>query len=225
MPGTVNPYAAVSGREAGEAPGPVIALLPHRRYEVPDIPETTDPNNTDGGFSPELTPSPDGTALPDDIRIGKREPPVNDPNNYGYTMRRDANRKERQADEVTTGSWNVQQRKVPAPIVPEWTQERMPIRPSAVRSPLGYLFSRPWHRPRNVREAVGEDAPRHLSMADHRRTYPIMGMVPRGRTGMNTFRLDPRPWDETLVTPISQQPATASGGGSPVFGGSRNFRL
>lgn len=222
MPGVVNPYA-MRERVPGEAPGPMVALLPHIAYEVPDVPETTDPNNTGGGFSPELSPSPDGSRLPDDIRIGKREPPENDPNDYEYSMRRDHDRKVRQSDEVTQGSWNVQQRKVSAPIVPEWTQERAPIRPSATRSPLGYLFTRPMGHPRNIKDAVGEDAEAHVSMADHRRSYAIGGMQPQGKVGRNTFRLDPRPWDEGLRNPIVEP--TPDSPMHSAFGGNRNFRL
>ena len=38
----------------------------------------------------------------------------------------------------------------------------------------------------------------HFSMADHRRTYPILGMQPP-RSRRNTYRLDPPPWDTGIV--------------------------
>src|SRR3546814_8827957 len=91
------------------------------------------------------------------MRIGRREPPFNDPNDKRYSDRRDQDRKNRQADEVTTVGWNVQQQKVQAPSVPEWSQERAPIRPTATQSPDGYRFFRQWHLPRNIRDQSEED--------------------------------------------------------------------
>lgn len=221
----INPYAKPSYQEGKQVPNPsgVYRLGGYPRYAVPDIPETTDPENTDGGFSPELRVSSDGTALPDDIRIGVREPPPNDPNVKSYTALRDAEKASRLSVEETETSWNVQQHKVPAGQNPMWNQEREPIRPSARRSPLGYLFQRPWHIPRNVKDALGEDATAHFSMADHRRAYQVYGMAPRGGVGVNTYRLEPRPWDQNLV---ARPPSPESGEpGKNLVGGNRNYRL
>lgn len=220
----VNPYAKPSYGEEKQVPNPsgVYRLGGYVRYAVPDIPETTDAEYTDG-FSPELRPSPDGTSLPDDIRIGLREPPPNDPNDFAYTTRRTSEQSERYSHDKTAESWDVQHHKVPAGQNPMWDQERLPIRPSASRSPLGYLFQRPWRIPRNIKDALGEDAVAHFSMADHRRAYQIYGMAPRGGTGVNSFRLEPRPWDENLVT--RSAPVPSGEPGKNIVGGTRNYRL
>ncbi|MGH7551510.1 MAG: hypothetical protein ACREMQ_00605 [Longimicrobiales bacterium] len=223
MVATVNPYA-IRPQVAGEAPPASVPVGPNSSYMVPGIPETDDPENTDGGYSPVLRPTGESGTLPDAIRIGLVEPPVNDPNVFGYTMARDADRKRRQSDETTHESWNVRQERLPRPVVPEWNQERAHIRPTAVRSPLGYMFERPWHIPRNILDAVGPHAETHVSMADHRRVYEIYGMAPRGRLGVNTFRLTPTPWDAELTVPLDQ---TTPDDGARLSGiaGNRSYRL
>lgn len=87
-------------------------------------------------------------------------------------------------------------------------------------SPHNYLFTRPYDQT-IARRLNGE----HFSMADHRRTYPILGMQPPTRK-RNTFRADPPPWDTDLVDMPPYVP--------PVFDGriptyevpaTRNWRL
>ena len=73
-------------------------------------------------------------------------------------------------------------------------QAPRPARPDEPRwtnrlSPHDYIFTRPF----------GQDTERyftgdHFSMADHRRTYEIMGMAPP-MYRRNTYRTDPVPWD------------------------------
>lgn len=216
----INPYARPVP-EDGEAPDPSgnYTWGGPGQYSVADPPDSTDPDYT-LGFSPVLRPSPDGSTLPDDIRVGLREPPENDPNDAEYNRRRWSDFHQRHSDERTVTGWNVHQQKVQAPIVPEWTQERLPVRPTADDSPLGYQFTRPWHIPRHVQDAVGEEATIHFSMADHRRTFPIMGMKPQGRIGVNTYRAEPRPWDEELFVP-----PRAGEGGNEVSTGNQAYRL
>lgn len=217
----VNPYAARAPARAGEAPGPSM-LAVHGRYAVPDVPVTTDPEYVDGAYATQLDPDYESGTTPDPIRTGVQEPPINDPNVRVYNARRFENFHERHSVEHTSESWDVQQHTVAPAQNPLWEQERLPIRPSANRSPLGYLFTRPWHIPRNINDAVGEGAVNHVSMADHRRTYEIYGMAPRDRMGVNTFRLDPQPWDQGLF-PVDQDftpPATGS-----VQTGSHAYRL
>lgn len=220
----INPYAKPTYGADKQVPNPsgVYRLGGYGPYAVPDVPETTDPEFT-VGFSPELRVSPDGSALPDDIRIGHRKPPPNDPNDKSYTALRDAEKAHRLTAEDTTTSWNVQQHKVAGGQNPLWEQERAPIRPSATRSPLGYLHQRPWHIPRNIKDAIGEDATAHFSLADHRRAFQIYGMAPRGGVGVNTYRMDPKPWDTNLV-----QRTTPVETGEPLknlVGGNRAHRL
>jgi hypothetical protein len=65
-------------------------------------------------------------------------------------------------------------------------------RPTMRMAPRTYSFLRPlWGAPRALN---GE----HFSMADHRRTYDILGTQPV-RTWRNTYRIDPTPWDTNVV--------------------------
>lgn len=217
-----NPYGKPVTIDDGSAPDPSGNFIwgGPGRYTVPDIPTTTDPEYTTG-FASELAASgsPDGTMLPDDIRIGTREPPPNDPNERFVNERRYSEFHKRHSVEQTDTGWKVQQYKVPAGQNPMWNQERMPIRPTADQSPLNYQFRRPEHHPRAIKDAVGEQAVEHFSMADHRRTWEIYGQKPQGGVGANTYRAQPRPWDETLFVP--PKPEESAGG----WVGNRNYRL
>lgn len=216
-----NPYARPPAH-AGEAPDPSgrFRFGGPGRYSVMDIPESTDPDYTTG-YASELAAggSPDGTALPSDIRVGTREEPENDPNDREYNARRYSNFHKRHSVEEYELDWHVKQRRVPPGQNPLWTQDRPPIRPTADLAPAGYQFTRPWHIPRHVQDALGEDAVTHFSMADHRRVYQIMGQAPRGGLGVNTYRANPRPWDESLFVPVD--PANEAGA---IFG-TRSYRL
>jgi len=205
-----NPYSKPVARGDGSAPNPTGSVIwaGPGRYSVPDIPETTDPDYT-LGFSPTLatTGSPDGTKLPDDIRIGVRKPPPNSPQNTEVYTRRYNEFYRRASVEKTTLGWHVRQEKPPPPRVPEWEQEKLPIRPTATLAPAGYMFQRPEHHPRPIKDAVGEQAVEHFSLADHRRTWEIFGQKPQGGPGVNTYRAPVRPWDENMFIP--PQPANS----------------
>jgi hypothetical protein len=77
-------------------------------------------------------------------------------------------------------------------------QSARPARPDEPRwtnrlSPHNYIFTRPF----------GQDTERyfngsHFSMADHRRTYAILGMAPPNYR-RNTYRADPVPWDSDRI--------------------------
>lgn len=72
-------------------------------------------------------------------------------------------------------------------------------------SPHNYVFTRPF----------GQDYERyfngsHFSMADHRRTYPILGMNPPPFK-RNTYRADPTPWDTDLIDQPNPQPSYSQG--------------
>jgi hypothetical protein len=222
MSALTNPYSRQATRD-GEAPDHVVLVGGRAAYAVPDIPNSTDPEY---GFddAPRLR-ADHVPSTPDPIRSGRMEPPENDPNDRPYNARRTADFHGRHSDELTAESWNVQQHKLPPGQNPMWEQERAHIRPSAVRSPLGYLFTRPWHIPRNIRDAVGEGAEVHMSMADHRRAYEIYGMRSHDRMGMNTFRLDPKPWDAGLYPPTTQTITPEPGQASGVFTGNQRYGL
>lgn len=227
-----NPYSHPVSSGDGSAPNPSREAFwaGVGRYSVPDIPESTNPEYLEG-YSPELAAggSPNGAKLPDDIRIGRRKPPPNSPQDQRVYRRRWSDFFRRTADEHTSVDWTVKQETAqPAPPrVPEWTQPRLPIRPTATMSPAGYRFTRPWHIPRNIKDALGEDAVQHVSMADHRRNYEILGMKPQGGTGVNTYRAPVRPWDEArFVPPTPQGPPSPMGTPVPgLFNAPRAYRL
>jgi len=223
-----SPYARPVTR-AGEAPNPTNEHIwaGPGRYSVPDIPATTDPEYLDG-FSPTLATSgsPTGAQLPDDIRVGTREPPPNSPQDQRVYLRRFNEFFRRAQDDRVTQNWHVQQRKIPAPRVPEWEQEKLPIRPTADLAPMPYLFRRSEHRPRNIKDAIGEQAVDHVSMADHRRNYEIFGMKPQGATGVNTYRAPIRPWDENRFVPSNpSSPPAQTSPSATLFGTTRTFRM
>lgn len=221
-----NSFATPSGRGDGSAPNPSNEFIwaGPGRYSVPSVDQTTDPDYT-LGFSPTLQSggSPDGSSLPDDIRLNRREPPGTAESHTSsylpWQRKRNSEKLQRQLDDHTETMWDVKQQKVSTPRYPIWDQERAPTRPTADNSPTGYAFQRPWHIPRNVKDVLGEDAVAHFSMADHRRKYEIMTQKPQGRLGVNTYRASPRPWDENLFIP---PPAGHSPAG---IAGNRPFRL
>jgi len=214
-------------RRDGEAPGVFTGYRSSSRFAVRQAPDDDTPGY-DQETAPALRLGSEGTT-PDDIRVGRREPP---PNAFVdvWPKNGEVDRQQRQADERTRAPWHVRQSKIPAPHVPEWTQERAPIRPTADMAPMSYHFTREWHIPRNVEDIFGADsesAPgqlrRHFSMADHRRRYAILTQAPRGRTGVNTYRKDPTPWDETLYnSPVPPAPQVGNAFGNVA--GNRSYR-
>lgn len=218
-----NPYAAPPENTTGAAPGATSAyrLTGSTRYAVPNIPESTQEGANDG-FSPELVSGGSPVATPDDIRIGRREPTLVDPNYHEYSDRRDADYRRRHVDEQQPGLLQSEsQRAIPPPRVPLWEQDRPSRRPLATKMPVTGSTIRPWHIPRN-RAEIDDNGVLHASLAAHRRDYPIMRMEPQGGTGVNSYRATPRPWDANLTVPRPAEPANAQ----PSFGGgSRSYRL
>lgn len=209
-----NPYARPSSAGDGSAPNPSgqFRLGGPGRYSVPDIPDTTDPDYTDG-YSPQISVagSADGTKLPSDIRIGRRNPPPNDPNDREYSRRRWSDFLRRTSVErVSEAQPRIRQERPYVPVYPDAVQEKPPTRPTATQAPTDSLVTRPWHVPRNAADAIGEGARLHFSLADHRRMYPIMLQQPRGGVGNNIFRKAPVPWDANLYVaeeaPLSTNP-------------------
>lgn len=191
----------------------------HGAYARPAFarPEDNEVEGSDEGFSPRLGPASEGN-LPDEIRTQKREPIFGGPHQQDINLVRGMDNLQRRADEVqiSTG-WRVKQSKPEIGVIPDQVQDILPTRPTASMGPNTYLFTRPWHRP----ESTGE----HLSMADHRRKYEIYGMAPRGDVGVNTYRLDPKPWDDNLhYNPV--QTETEQGARAQIsLSGNRSYRL
>lgn len=77
-------------------------------------------------------------------------------------------------------------------------------RPTMQMAPRSYSFTRPFDQlNRSYGDAQVGTARQnngvHFSMADHRRSYDILGMAPAQRSRRNTFRLMPPPWDANIV--------------------------
>lgn len=217
-----NPYAAPVASKKGAAPNPSGEYQwgGPGAYSVPSPPDSSSPDYRTGGSQVLAAGgSPDGTKLPDDIRAGFREPPENDPNDRSYNARRfsDFFRRRSVVREIDGTDTTVQQQNIAAPRVPDW-KEYPNTRPTQSMHPAGYLFFRPEHRPRPITEALSPNAETHVSLADHRRDYPIMVQRPQGGTGRMTFRPPVRPLDEALYTPIPAENASAS------FLGNRSYR-
>lgn len=198
----------------GAAPGPAHGAYARPAFAVPTEDDVVEGIND--GFSPVLGPASEGTS-PDDIRTGKREPVFGGPRQQFKNDVLAVDSLNRTADErqISTG-WPIEQKKPVVGVIPEQVQDIGPTRPTASMSPNTYLFMRPWERP----ESTGE----HFSLADHRRKYQIYGMAPRGGVGVNTYRLDPKPWDTNLhynqVPEKAAQQAQSRG-----MGGNRSYRL
>lgn len=216
MATTINPYADRE-RAAGEAPGVTMQTRNHR-YTVPDAPSTTDPGY-DQEVEGQLHTGPH--SVPSDVRIGVREPQRTSPNDTAYVARRESDRFARQSDERTAPLVNIHQQKVAGGQNPLWVQERLPTRPTADDRPSYGQVRRYWHLARNIKDAVGEHAVAHFSLAGHRRLYEIYGMKPQNKIGANTFRKDPQPWDRNLVV----APTASDSANTQLFAsGNRNYR-
>lgn len=221
---TRNPYAHPTSKGDGSAPDPSgqFRLGGVGVYAVPDIPETTDPNYTDG-YSPELAVggSADGTKLPSDIRVGKRNPPPNDPNNPEYTALRTSEYLGRLSVQRWAPTWQrARQERPTTPVIPDQVDAKEPTRPTARMMPTESLMTRPWFRPLPAAEALGPNATLHFSMADHRRLYPINLQQPRGGISPSIFRKETVPLDLQYHVAEQPQPSTNQG----LFG-SRRFGL
>lgn len=215
-------------RRPGEAPGAFVGYRTSARFGVPEAPEADTPGYSEEAY-PELRVGPE--SIPDDIRVGKRNPP---PNAFVDVWPRNGeiDRQQRQADERRRPAWHTHQEgpHSPVPSVPEWNRQIPGSRPTADLAPMSYYFTREWHIPRNVEDVYGPDAEerpgqlkRHFSLADHRRNYAILIQRPQGRTGVNTYRKDPTPWDASLynspVPPIPQERTAFNS-----ISGNRSFR-
>lgn len=199
----------------GEAPGATRGAYARPAYAVSD--DMSIPG-IEEGFSPALGDSSEGMS-PDEIRTGKREPIFGGPHAQDMDTIPRVDNLQRRSDEtqISTG-WNVRQEKPMLAVIPLQAQDIGPSRPSASRGQNTYLFMRPWERPFSTGE--------HLSMADHRRKYEIYGMRPQGGVGVNTYRLDPKPWDQNLhYNPVSVEPENQTQYPSGSVAGNRSYRL
>ncbi len=193
-----NPYA--TSRNEAEFGQPEYAAS-QRDFAVPEDDSrrhgyTLSPT---GAWSPSLRLSPEG--LPDATRVGTF--PVRDmrpvPNRPSVERwnRMDAETAQRHSVETQDADGWVEQKgsrrfadhpESIRPPEPRPTQQMSPSRYSFVRP---FMHTLPKHGNRYFNGL-------HFSMADHRRTYDILGMAPP-RAARTTYRLDPKPWDTNVV--------------------------
>ncbi len=193
-----NPYTADTAKDNpyGEA---LPYGEPNPRYAAPSrgAPYL---NTVNGGWSPVLRTSPEN--IPDASRL--QQIPLYEFYPDGKTPKRfyesrDRDDKARHSVETQDADgWEEQKNQLHRALPPLFTPPPEP-RPMTRMSPSNYRFLRPFDqlsKGNGARQFNGM----HFSMADHRRTYEIGGMIPQSiRDRRNTFRLDPAPWDTNIV--------------------------
>ena len=207
MPRAANPYAA---DPAGAVdPRVTSAAGPSPEYAVPSA-DAPKPYATDWqGWAPSLRTESTGT--PDAERVGvapirqRQVFPNRPPEDWydAFTDYDDARRHSVEAQDAN-GFAEVRTNELRRAPDPRWNPPQ-PSRVTAFRHPRTYAFWRPFQRPPARNNGL------HFSMADHRRTYDVLGMepVPQRR---NTFRVDPSPWDaEIYDVPPSASPVVTPG--------------
>lgn len=185
--GAGNPSFAVP-TEGTDAPGwhdsPVTAYAPR----LDDVPGGT-PDPMRELVFPTRDYRPDPHQAPEAFWVGMQGP------GRDYMARHQVEFLDADGIETTVGS-RPQAPRPPQPPEPRWTQRL---------SPHTFLFTRPFAQD-TARYFSGD----HFSMADHRRTYAILGMAPSPYK-RNTFRADPPPWDDSRIDMPQQAPPSAPG--------------
>ena len=224
----VNAYS-YQPQNAGEAPKAQKGLAYGRTaYAVPtedvhapgfgDVPDYGD------GYAPALGTAASEGKYPDEIRTQKREPMFGGPRQEDIFLVRGEDDLRRRSDElnVATG-WREQQAAMPVfGVFPEQVQDLQGTRPTAFMAPNNQYITVPYGEGKVPPPPMTGD---HFSLADHRRKYEIYGMRPQGGTGVNTYRLSPKPWDTQLTYVPRPQPETAPGASGGSVAGNRSYRL
>jgi hypothetical protein len=180
------------------------------------------------GWAPVLSPeeTPDGTRTGVIPRRDFRATP-NAPEQWYEDKEQDTRRRE-SVTSLDADGWEEQKNQLRRASDPRWTPPQEP-RPTTRMSPANWSFTRPFAE--NYTGTARYLNGVHFSMADHRRTYPILGMTPPKHQGINTYRVDPAPWDtNNVVTPVDTTPPPQSGGrviavDIPPTPGNRSWRL
>lgn len=233
-----NPYAA--DRATIEDTVPQYSM-PRSSYAAPSL-EAGDAYNDEFGWGPELRMStvntPSAQRLGAIPRFQDYPDPQKAPEVWYDRLDADEEKRESVTDTKAVGwtelkglavgdlRWADNPRRKP-PAEPRITQQL---------SPATYSFTRPFDQ---LNRTHAGDPPTgsarnlngtHFSMADNMRTYQAVGSMPV-RTGRNTYRLEPTPWDTDVVDlPSNSGPDTPSARIRSIEvpnsgGGSRAFRL
>lgn len=217
--------------------------MPRGSYAAPSL-EAGSPYNDEFGWGPELRMStvntPSAQRLGAIPRFDSYPDPQKPPEAWYQPQDRDATSREAVTDQDANG-WNELKgvevgdlRWAPNPRLKPPAEPRVTQR----LSPRTYSFTRPYdqlNRTHGGDPATG--SARHLngshfSMADNMRTYQAVGSMPV-KTGRNTFRLEPTPWDTDVVDlPSNAGPDTPSARIRSIevpsgnsYSGTRSFRL
>lgn len=197
-PPNLSGYAARNPDYAGQYADTPDYGTPHGAFAAPDYRQDA-PYTDTFGWGPKTRLGVEST--PDAMRElqfpVRGDGPYDGSNPHSYWSPRDADQKQRETvTETDANGWRTEShwkpvnrnnpRETPPPET-RWT-ERL--------GPSNYSFTRPFDqlgKGTGARQFNGM----HLSMADHRRNYEILGMKP-WRQSRNTYRVDPAPWDADL---------------------------
>jgi hypothetical protein len=224
-----NPYGANAAEYAGQYGNASDYGQPNNAYAAPG-PGTDAPYNDEFGWGP--SPRISVGSTPDAMRVQSFpvrtvRPDDNDAPGVFYRPL-DADTKQRHSvEDVDADGWTEQKSRYVIGPDPRWNP------PSETRiteqlAPRSYSFTRPFDqggKGTGARQLNGI----HMSMADHRREYEILGIRPWSQH-RNTYRVDPAPWDADMY---DVPPAETIGNAVPgriqavelPYDGNRSFRL
>lgn len=172
------------------------ALGPRSAYAVPvdDSPHYDEAGNNwsvklGDTFGPGTDRHRIGTERTRDFRTSPSTAPE-----HGFYAQRDSDKRARHSvEDIDADGW-AEFKSKPPQFAPNPRSLHYPeTRPTQAMAPRTYLFTRPFAQ-ETPKRFTGD----HFSMADHRRTYDILGMNP-ARSARNTFRIEPTRWDENIV--------------------------
>jgi len=174
----VEPDPAVD-RPNGYHDSPIAAWAPKLRQEPGSTP---DPMRTQQMVQRDYRPTPLYQA-PRDWWLG-------------VGPGREEQQRHNQAETVDADGWQMSRPVggMPKRAVPD-IRRTPPAEPRLTNqlAPANYSYTRPFDQ-----HAAHQLNGIHFSMADHRRTYPILGMQP-AMTRRNTYRVDPAPYDRDIM--------------------------
>lgn len=203
-----NPYS--SREEPIEEAVPVYAMPQHGSYAAPGLSEGDAYNDEFGwsaGLGTSTTETPSAQRLGAIPRFDSRPPPESDPVPYWARRGRDDVGRHKSQETVDPTHDAVNPGILPGD--KRWADDPRRTPPAEPRvtsrfSPSSYQFTRLFDQFNRTHDG---DAPtgsarqfngQHFSMADHRRTYDILGMAPV-TSRRNTYRMEPTPYDVNIV--------------------------
>lgn len=201
-----NPYASDEALVEDAVPQ---YSMPRGTYAAPSL-EAGDAYTDTFGWGPELRVStvqtPSAQRLGAIPRFGDYPDPAKPP--QAWYGRLDADEKVRESStEQKAVGWDELKGVAPGDL--RWADNPRRKPPAESRktqqmSPANYSFTRPFDQfNRTYDGGPASGSARqfnglHFSMADHRRSYEAVGTMPV-RTGRNTYRIEPTPWDTDVV--------------------------